>query len=185
MTTPLIIVAVIVAFGIFYYNKLIRRKNEVENATGSISAMLKNRYDLIPNLVDTVKSYMVHETDVLNKITTMRTMALDSKTSEGDKIKLDRDIADSIKKIMISVENYPQLKASSNFLQLQESWTDIEDRISASRRFYNNAVVEYNIAIKSFPQNIISNIMGYKAKSVFEITAEEAQNIRAKDLFNH
>lgn len=127
---------------------------------------------------------MTYETDVLNKLTSMRTMALDQKTLDGNTIKLDQDIAQAMRKIIVSVENYPELKASTNFLQLQESWTDIEDRIGASRRFYNNAVVEYNIAIKSFPQNIIAGMMGYKPKTVFEVSAEEAQNVKSKDLFN-
>lgn len=180
----IIFLGVCIVFAIFYYNKLIRIKNEVDNATGSISTMLKLRYDLIPNLIDTVKTYMTYEMDVLNKLTSMRTMALDAKTSVNDKIKLDTDIASAMRKIIVSVENYPDLKASTNFLQLQENWADIEDRISASRRFYNNAVVEYNIAIKSFPANIMAGMMGYKPKTVFEVSAEEAQNIKAKDLFN-
>lgn len=183
--TAIILLGVLFLLCIFYYNRLIRRKNEVDNATGSISTMLKNRYDLIPNLVDTVKTYMTYETDVLNKLTAMRTMALDTKTSEKDKLKLDQDIAQAMRKIIITVENYPELQASTNFLQLQESWTDIEDRISASRRFYNNTVVEYNIAIKSFPQNMMASMMGYKPKTVFEISAEEAQNSKAKDLFHN
>ena len=129
MTAFIIIVGVILAFGIFYYNRLIRKRNEVDNATGSISAMLKNRYDLIPNLVETVKNYMTYETDILNKLTAMRTMALDKRTSDTEKFKIDDEVKNSVKQLMVSVENYPELKASSNFLQLQESWTDVEDRI--------------------------------------------------------
>lgn len=184
MTTLFIILSVLIVFGIYLYNKLVRKKYEVDNATGSINAMLKNRYDLIPNLVDTVKVYMTHETDVLNKLTTMRTMAMDGKISETDKQKIDSEIKDSMKHLMISVENYPDLKANNNFLQLQESWTDIEDRISASRRFYNTAVTEYNVAISSFPQEIIARIMGYKLKEVFDISEEEAKNLNSKQLFS-
>ena len=185
MTTSLIILGIITFIGIIYYNQLIRRKNEVDNATGSINAMLKFRYDLIPNLVDTVKTYMTYETEVLSKLTAMRTMALHTDTSASDKQKIDTEIGDALKHIMIAVENYPDLKASTNFIQLQQSWTDIEDRISSSRRFFNHAVTEYNIAIKSFPQNIVAGMMGYKPLQVFAVTAEEATNLSSKDLFKN
>ena len=185
MITFLFFITALLVLSIFYYNNLIRKKNEVDNAMGSISTMLKNRYDLIPNLVDTVKSYMTYEADMLNKLTSLRTMALQPNVSELEQEKLTKDIGVLMKKIIVSVENYPELKTSTNFLQLQESWTEIEDRISASRRFYNNGVVEYNIAIRSFPQNIIAKMMRYQPKKVFELTAEEAQNIWAKNLFNN
>lgn len=174
---------IVALIGIYYYNKLIRRKNEIDNANGTINAMLKNRYDLIPNLVDTVKTYMTYETNLLDKLTAMRTKALASGTSDVDKIKLNSDISGTLKQIMVSAENYPELKASNNFLQLQESWTDIEDRISASRRFYNNAVTDYNIAVKTFPGNIFAGMMNYKTKPVFETSAEESEKLNAKDLF--
>lgn len=184
MLLLIIAIVVLLLFGIYYYNRLIRIKNEVDNATGSINAMLKNRYDLIPNLVDTVKTYMTYETDVLNKLTSMRTIALDNRTSDKEKFKIDSQINQSVKQLIVSAENYPDLKASQNFTQLQESWTDVEDRISASRRFYNNAVTEYNIAIKYFPQNIVAGFMNLKPKSIFEITTQETENVKAKDLFN-
>lgn len=183
MTAIIIITAVLLLIVVFYYNSLIRRKNEVDNATGSINAMLKNRYDLIPNLVDTVKTYMAHETDVLTQLTAMRTKVLAPATSESEKLALSQEISSIMRKLMISVENYPDLKASNNFLQLQESWADVEDRISASRRFYNNAVTDYNVAIKSFPGNIVASMIGFKTKTVFDVTAEEARNLSAKDLF--
>ncbi len=180
--TAIIIIVIILLLVVYYYNTLIRKKNEVDNATGSINTMLKNRYDLIPNLVDTVKSYMTYESDVLTKLTSMRTKALSDNTTEADKIELNKEISSALQRIMISVENYPELKASNNFLQLQESWTDVEDRISASRRFYNNAVTEYNIAIKSFPGNLFAGMMSFQPKQVFEVTPEEAQNLSAKNL---
>lgn len=183
MTAIIITAAVLLLIGIFYYNTLIRRKSEVDNATGSINAMLKNRYDMIPNLVDTVKIFMSHENEMLTKLTTLRTRALAGGTSENDKLELNQEISSALRKIMISAENYPELKSSNNFLQLQESWTDIEERISASRRFYNNAVTEYNVAIKSFPGNMVAGVMRLKTKPVFEVTEEESQNLIAKKLF--
>ncbi|KMQ70467.1 LemA family protein [Chryseobacterium koreense] len=183
MTTIIIFGAPILLLTIYYFNHLIRRKNEVDNASGSINVMLKNRYDLIPNLVDTVKNYMTYESQILDKLTMMRTQALSSDTSDVEKMKLNNDIGGALKQIMVSVENYPDLKASNNFLQLQESWADIEDRISASRRFFNNAVTDYNNAVASFPGNIFAGMMGYKTKSTFETLTEESQNLKAKDLF--
>lgn len=185
METIFILITVFLVLFVFYYNRLVRKKNEVDNATGSINAMLKNRYDLIPNLVDTVKSYMSHETEVLNNLTTMRTRALANNTSAKDEQKLNEDITKMLHQIMVSVENYPELKASNNFVQLQESWTDIEDRISASRRFYNNAVTDYNNAILTFPGNILARIMSYETKTIFEVSKEESANLNAKALFNN
>lgn len=182
----IIILAIIVlAVAIYYYNKLVRKQNEVTNATGSIDAMLKNRYDLIPNLVDTVKAYMSYEKEVLGKLTAMRTKALSDDVSAEDKLKLNSEISGALRQVMVAVENYPDLKSSNNFLQLQQSWTDIEDRISASRRFYNNAVTEYNNAIQSFPGTLFASLMGYKPKPVFEAAPAETQGLSAKGLFSH
>lgn len=185
METIFIIAGASIALIIYYYNKLIKKKNEVDNATGSINTMLKNRFDLIPNLIEIVKNYMQYETDVLNKLTTLRTKALDNHISNEDRLKLNTDITRTINNVMLSVENYPDLKANTNFIQLQESWTDIEDRISASRRFYNNAVTDYNNAIKTFPGNIFSKIMQYKPQPIFEVSKEESTNLNAKVLFDN
>lgn len=185
MTTALALVGIVLLLGIIYYNQLVRRKNEVDNASGSIDAMLKLRYDLIPNLVDTVKRYMIHETEVLEKLTAMRTLALNNHSSEAEKQLVHAEAADALKQIMIAVENYPELKASTNFIQLQQSWMDVEDRISSSRRFYNHAITEYNIVIKSFPQAILASILGYKAMEVFKVNPEEAKNLSSKTLFDN
>lgn len=168
---------------VYYYNKLIKAKNEVANASGSINAMLKNRYDLIPNLVSTVKDYMSYERDVLEQLTVMRVKAITGNISETTKQKLNNEISGALRQIMVAVENYPDLKTSTNFLQLQESWRDIEDRIAASRRFYNNAVTDYNNAIHAFPGNLFAKAMGYRTRQIFEITEEEARNLDAKQLF--
>lgn len=183
MNAIIIIGVLVLLIIIYYYNSLIRRRKEVDNATGSINTMLKNRYDLIPNLVDVVKNYMIYEADTLTKLTSMRTRVLSSDTSDKEKIDLSNEISSAMRKIMVSVENYPELKTSNNLLQLQESWTDIEDKISASRRFYNNAVTEYNIAIKSFPGNLFAGMMNLKTKSIFEVSEKETQNLSAQNLF--
>jgi len=185
MNTLLIVIVLIFLSAIYFYNKLIRRKNEVENATGSINAMLKNRYDLIPNLIDTVKSYMSYESEMLNQLTATRTKALSDNTPADEKLELNSKISGALKQVMVAVENYPNLKASNNFMQLQESWADIEDRIAASRRFYNNAVTDYNNAISTFPGNILAGIVGYQSKAVFEVTGVESGTPTVKQLFNN
>lgn len=183
MEIYLIILGALVLLSILYYNQLIRLKKEVSNSEGSINAMLKNRYDLIPNLVETTKTYMVYEAEILSKLTKMRSEALNTQISDSEKQNLDNEIHKALHQLKVSVENYPELKANSNFLILQEKWADIEDKLSASRRFYNNSVTEYNVAIASFPKNIIAKSMGYKPLRIFEVTTEESQNVHARELF--
>lgn len=184
MELYLIILGALVLLSIVYYNQLIRLKKEVTNSQGGINAMLKNRYDLIPNLVETTKTYMIYEADILSKLTKMRGEALNEQISDSEKHKLDNEIQKSLQQLKVSVENYPELKANSNFVLLQEKWSDIEDKLSASRRFYNNSVTEYNVGIASFPKSIIAKSMGYKPLEIFEVTTEESKNINARELFN-
>jgi len=168
---------------VFIYNSLVRKKNQIDNAFGSIDAMLKKRYDLIPNLVETVKQYMTHEKETLTQITEMRAKATSPDISGDDKVDLENKISSQVRGIMVAVENYPDLKANTNFLQLQGSWNEAEEQISAARRFFNSAVTDYNNAIQVFPNNLIAEVLGYKAKHVFEIPEEERKNVSAKDLF--
>ncbi len=176
------VVLVLIIIGI--YNSLIRKKNDAENAFASIDAMLKKRYDLIPNLVSTVKEYMKHESSILYEITQMRTKAIEGGLSGDDRVNLDNKISKQMAGIMVAVENYPDLKANQNFLQLQASWNEIEEQISAARRTFNAAITAYNNAVETFPSNLIANSMGYKRKQLFEIPETERQNMNAKDLFN-
>ncbi len=166
------------------YNTLVGKKNQVENAFASIDAMLKKRYDLIPNLVASVKTYMKHERNVLTEITALRTKAISGNLSTEDRIDIDNKISKAIGGIMVAVENYPELKASQNFLQLQAAINETEEQISAARRAYNSAVTDYNNATEMFPTNIIAGIAGFKRKKVFEITEVERKNVNVNDLFN-
>lgn len=165
------------------YNSLIRKKNAVGNSFGAIDAMLKKRYDLIPNLVTTVKTYMNYERDTLTKITELRNQATSANISPDQKIQLENQISSAMRNIMVQVENYPDLKANQNFLQLQGSWNEIEEQISAARRAYNASVNDYNNAVEQFPTNIMARMMNYVLKSYLEIPDEERKNISAEELF--
>ena len=147
------------------YNTLVSKKNQVSNVFASIDALLKKRYDLVPNLVATVQTYMKHEKSTLTEITELRARAVSGKISNNENIALDNQIARALGGIMVAVENYPDLKSNQNFLQLQASLNEIEEQISAARRAYNAAVTSYNNAIEMFPTNILASMMGYKEKS--------------------
>ncbi len=166
------------------YNGMVRKRNEVENSFGGIDAMLKKRYDLIPNLVATVKEYMKHEAGVLGEITELRAKATSGNLSSDDKVVLENQLSSKMGGIMVAVENYPDLKANTSFLQLQGSWNEIEEQISAARRAFNSAVTIYNNAVEVFPSNIIALIFSFKRKHVFEIQESERQNVSAKNLFS-
>lgn len=168
---------------IYYYNGLIKRKNQVDNAFGSIDVMLKNRYDLIPALIDVVKGYMKHEESVLTELTELRTRFI-ADAPENEKVRLDGQIRDAMKQLAVSVENYPELKAGENFIRLQQVWSETEENISAARRFFNTAVTEYNNKIEQFPSNLIAYMMGLERKLVFEIPETQRQGNEIKSMFN-
>ncbi|AZV47029.1 LemA family protein [Nautilia sp. PV-1] len=183
MNIGYIVVGVIIVAAVLLYNSLISKKNQVENIYGSIDALLKKRRDLIPNLVESVKAYMKHEKEVLEKITELRSKAINA-TDENERMNYENKISSMLGKILINVENYPELKANENVMHLQMTLAEIEEQISAARRAYNQAVTDYNNAIEMIPTNFIAKIMGYKRKSVFEISDEERKNINVGDLFN-
>lgn len=184
MVIGIIIVAVVVALALaLVYNSLVGKKNQVENTFASIDTMLKKRYDLIPNLVSTVQTYMGHEAGVLTQITQLRSKALSGPVSNDEKVELNNQLSKTLGAIMVAVENYPDLKANQNFLQLQAALNEIEEQISAARRAYNAAVTEYNNAVEMFPTNIMAGVMGFKRKPLFEIPQDQRQNVNVKDLF--
>jgi LemA protein len=167
-----------------YANTLIKRKNQVQNIFGSIDALLKKRYDLIPNLISTVQNYMKHEKTVLYELTEMRTKALNPNINEEEKIKIQNDVSQALDGILVAVEAYPDLKASENFIQLQGALNEVEEQISAARRAYNSAVTDYNNAVETIPSNIVAFLMRYKRKSIMETPENERNNINVKQLFN-
>lgn len=185
MIIVLLITAVVLIFGISIYNGLVGKKNQVANAFSAIDVMLKKRFDLIPNLVETVKQYMQYEGDTLTHLTEMRTKATGAGVSEADKITLDSQIGSAMKSLMVSVENYPELKANQSFINLQQTWTESEEQIAAARRNYNAAVTTYNNAVMMFPGNMFAGMLGYQPLEVLETAATERENINAGALFNN
>ena len=179
------IVAVLALAFISMYNGLIKKKNDVENAFSGIDVMLKKRYDLIPNLVETIKAYMQHEKDLLVKITELRAKAMNPNASADEKVDLNNQISKTMGNIMVAVENYPEIKAHQNFLKLQDSWERIEEEIAGSRVFYNTTVLALNNAVEMFPTNIVAKIMNLATRKFFETPEEERKNVDAKKLFGN
>ncbi|MFT4304368.1 MAG: LemA family protein [Candidatus Woesearchaeota archaeon] len=172
-----IIVAVVVLFIIFLYNALIRLRNQVKNAFAQIDVQLKRRSDLIPNLIETVKGYMKHEKGVLTEVTKARTAFLNANTVE-DKAEASNMLSGTLKSLFAVSENYPDLKANQNFMQLQEEITGTENKISYSRQHYNEIVMLFNTKIETFPNNMIANSLGFKQEKPFEASAEERKNVK-------
>ena len=181
-----LILAIIFIIGILIltYNSLVAKKNQVDNISASVDTILKKRYNLIPNLVSSTKEYMKHEREVLEKITALRTKALNSSIRDEDKVEIDKEINKALRNIMIAVENYPELKADKNFIHLQKTLNEIEEQISAARRAYNQAVTDYNNALEMFPTNIMASYLHYRKKPLFSIDETEKENPDVKDLFN-
>ena len=162
------IILLLILWFVGMYNGLVRLKNQVENAWSQIDVQLKRRHDLIPNLVETVKGYAAHEKETLDRVIKARSQAI-SATGLGDRIKAEGELSAALSKLMLLVENYPDLKANQNFLALQEELTSTENRISFARQFYNDSVMQYNNKIQMFPSNIIAGMFNFKEGTFFEI----------------
>ncbi len=177
----LIVLAVIVFFVL--YNSLVAKKNQVENAFATMDVYLKKRYDLVPNLVATVQQYMKHEAETLTKVTELRARAQSGTLSTDEEVAVNNQLGRAIGNIMLQVEQYPDLKANQNFLDLQGSLNEIEEQLSAARRAYNASVTDLNNAIEMFPTNLLAGMMGYSRRTLFEISEGERQNVNVKELF--
>jgi LemA protein len=171
--------------GIIIYNSLIGKRNQVINAFSAIDVMLKKRFDLIPNLVEVVKQYTNYEQSTLTKIVELRAKTTSGDLTDEEKASLDTQLSSAVKGLMVTVENYPDLKANTNFLNLQTTWTESEEQIAAARRTYNSAVTDYNNAIMMFPGNMFAGMLGYTKIEVLATPEEERKNISAKELFNN
>ncbi|ALL08533.1 LemA family protein [Pedobacter sp. PACM 27299] len=181
----IIILVLILAFiCISIYNSLIAKKNEIDNAFSAIDAMLKKRFDLLPNLVETVKQYMQYESDLLTRVVALRNRASSPNLSNDEKLKIDQEMSHELKGLIVNVENYPNLKADQSFANLQTTWTESEEQIAAARRIYNAAITDYNNAIMMFPGSIFAGMLNYTEKPVLSISETDRSNINAKDLFN-
>ncbi len=168
----LVILVVIVLAVVGMYNGLVRSKNRVDEAWSDIDVQLKRRHDLIPNLIATVKGYAAHEKEVFEKVTEARTAAI-SAGSTGDKVQAENMLSGALKSLFAVAEAYPDLKANQNFLELQRELTDTEDKIMASRRFYNGNVRDFNTKLQVFPTNLMASSLGFTAREFFE--AEEGE----------
>ncbi|MEO0114543.1 MAG: LemA family protein [candidate division WOR-3 bacterium] len=173
------IVVVIVLFVIITYNSLVVKRNQVKNGWYQIDVQLKRRYDLIPNLVETVKGYAAHEKEVLEKVAELRSIALGAKTP-GDVAKANDQLTSALKTLFAVAENYPALKANENFLRLQEELSATENKIAFARQFYNDVVMAYNIAIQKFPSNIIAAIFRFTPQDFYSIPEAEKEPVKVK-----
>lgn len=161
------------------YNGLVTLKNRTDEAWSDIDVQLKRRYDLIPNLVETVKGYAAHERELFQRVTEARTRAMGAQTP-GEKAQAENILSGTLKTLFAVAENYPQLKASENFLELQRELTDTENKIQAARRFYNGNVRDLNIKIESFPEVLIARQLGYSKREFFEAEGVEKEPVQVK-----
>lgn len=179
----LVLLCAIVIIGIAIYNSLVIKKNQIDRTFSSVDVLLKKRCDLIPNLVSVVKQHMQFEQKTLAEITRLRSQVLTGDISQDRRLVLENQISRTMGNILAMIENYPDLQSNQHFIQLLGSLTEVEEQISAARRFFNTAVTEYNNALEMFPSNIVANMMGYRLKNVFVATAEERQNVDVEQIF--
>lgn len=171
-TIVLIVIAVVVLWVVYSYNRFVTLANQAKEAWSDISVQLKRRYDLIPNLVETVKGYAAHESSAFENVTKARAVAMGA-TGTADKAQAENMLTGALKSLFAVSEAYPDLKANQNFLQLQKELGDTEDKIQAARRFYNTTVMTLNTAVQSFPGNLISSAFSFKQMDLFELSADE------------
>ncbi len=177
------IIIVAVLAGITIYNKLIRLRNTVKSSWSDIDVQCKKRFDLVPNLVETVKGYASHEKTVFEKVTQARSMAMQA-TSPAEMAKAENLLRDTLKSLFAVAEAYPELKANANFLQLQSQLQELENNIEYARRYYNAVVRDYNIVIESFPSNLIASSFNFRQAEFFELESPEAERKSVKVSFS-
>lgn len=176
----LVLIGLVVVWVIFLFNGLIKLKNRVEEAWSDIDVQLKRRYDLIPNLIETVKGFAKQEREVLENVTEARTRAMGAQDTK-DQVEAENMLSDTLKSLFAVSENYPDLKSNENFLELQRELSDTENKIQAARRFYNGNVRDFNTKIQTFPNNMIAGTLNFKEKEFFEAEEEEEKkNINVK-----
>lgn len=168
--------AIAVLFLVLTYNKLIQLRMRVDNSWSQIDVQLKRRYDLIPNLVETVKGYSIHERELLERVTEARASAIKA-TDIGAQSSAERQLTDALRSVFAVAENYPDLKANENFKSLQEELSNTEDKIAFSRQFYNDTVMKYNESIAVFPSNIVASVFGFRDREFFEVDDSERRNV--------
>ncbi len=172
----------VVAYILFAYNSLVRHRNQATEAWSDIDVQLKRRHNLIPNLIETVKGYATHERATLDSVTKARTTALNA-TSPSEQVKAENALSSTLKTLFAVSEQYPDLKANTNFLELQRELSDTENKILSSRRFYNGVVRDYNIALETVPSNIVGSLFHFEKRDFFEIE-DEAERAVPKVSFS-
>ncbi len=172
------VIVLLVFYIISLYNRIISLRNHRENAFADIDVQLKQRHDLIPQLVDAVKGYMKHEEGVLTRVTEARAAAMSAGSIDG-KIAAEKQLTSALQGLRIAVEAYPDLKANQNFKHLQEEIADVENKLAASRRFFNSATKEYNTATETFPANIIAGMFNFKRETMFDLGSEQRTQLDA------
>lgn len=181
LLTIFIVLVVLVFLVIGLYNRLVKLRNNRENAFADIDVQLKQRLDLIPQLVEAVKGYMKHESTVLTDITNARTNAMQAKTI-NEKIAAENQVSSALQGLNVAVEAYPDLKASQNFIQLQDEIADIENKLAAARRFFNSATKELNNAVQTFPSNILAGMFAFHTEPMFDLGEGRAKAEEAPKL---
>ncbi|PIR06845.1 MAG: hypothetical protein COV55_01945 [Candidatus Komeilibacteria bacterium CG11_big_fil_rev_8_21_14_0_20_36_20] len=180
LTIIIVVIVLILLWLIGVYNGLIKLRNRVKEAWSDIDVQLKRRYDLIPNLMETVKGYMKHEEGVLTKVTEARAKAMGAKSIE-ERGQAENMLSETLKSLFAVAESYPDLKASQNFLSLQDEISDTENKIQAARRFYNGQVRDFNTKIEVFPNNVVAGMLNFKAWDFFAIEDEkQRENVKVK-----
>jgi len=178
LAVVVLVVLVVLAF-VLIYNSLVQSKNRIDNAWAQIDVQLKKRYDLIPNLVETVKGYAKHEKDLFENVTKARA-SMASANTVGEKAKASNALAGTLKSLFAVAENYPQLRASENFKALQEELSGVESKIAYARQFYNDNVLDFNTKIQTIPYNLIAGMLGFKAFEYFKVEGEEREAVKVK-----
>ena len=175
MTAIIVIVVVVIlaAWLVSMYNSLVKMRNNRENAFADIDVQLKQRHDLVPQLVETVKGYAAHEKDTLERVINARNGAIGAKTID-EKIVAENALSSALSGLKITLEAYPDLKATQNFLQLQEEIADLENKLSSVRRYFNSATKEYNNAVETFPSNILAGMFGFRKEVMFDLGEQRA-----------
>ncbi len=166
-----VIIVIIAIYTISTYNTLVQFRNKVQNSFAQIETQLQRRFDLIPNLVETVKGFAAHEKELLENVTASRSGYMNA-TSNGEKMEMSNQLSSTLKTLFAVAENYPELKSDTNFLNLQEELSETEDKLSFARQFYNDAVTIYNTKVQLFPANLVAAIFGFKAEALFDAVAD-------------
>ena len=175
----LVVFILLVLWVIITYNKLVQLRNKVEDGGSQVDIQLKKRFDLIPNIVETVKGYAKHEKETLTDVIEARNSAINARTL-SDEVDANNELSDALTRLFALSESYPELKADENFKNLQTNLKEIEDKIAYARQFYNDIVLKYKDAIMSFPTVLIAGMLGFKQTNFFEIESEERDNVKVK-----